>query len=139
MWEIVGALGGRRACALRRVRRRLGCMLSAQSSHSVDVNFEIQAACKAFYANVRVLCDKKVSLQHLLQHFNAVVSPVACCAAVHRKIFNKTSPNLILHSAVGCDPLSVLVVMWIGRSMTQPWHENLTCLERAGSGTEHSL
>ena len=87
MWEIVGALGGRRACALRGVRRRLGCILSAQSSHSLDVNFEIQAACKAFYANVGVLCDKKVSLQHLLQCFNAVVSPVACCAAIHRKIF----------------------------------------------------
>ena len=42
----------------------LGCMLSAQPSDSLDVDFHIQAAGKAFYAKVRVFRDEKVSLQH---------------------------------------------------------------------------
>ena len=36
----------------------LGCMSSTQQSHTRDVDFHIQAACRTFYANIRSLCDK---------------------------------------------------------------------------------
>ena len=68
--------------------------MSAQQSNSADVDFHIQAACKAFYAHIRILCDRTVSLQHRLRFFDAVVSPVACYAAGHRKVFKQHLHNL---------------------------------------------
>ena len=102
--------------------RWLGCMLSTQQSHTRDVEFHIQAACRAFYANIRILCDKTVSLQHRLRYFDAVVSPVACYAAGHRTIFKEDLHKLdvtfrrLLRSVVG-PPGSM--------DWSRPWHEIL--------------
>ena len=66
------------------VHKWLGCMLSTQQPNSADVDFNLHAACKALYANIRFLCDKSLLLQHRLPH-DAVVIPVACYAAAHCK------------------------------------------------------
>ena len=97
-------------------------MLSTQQSHTRDVDFHIQAACTAYCANIRILCDKTVSLQHHLRYFDAVVRPVARHAAGHRKIFKEDLHKLdvtfrrLLRSVVGPPG---------GMDWTRPWHEIL--------------
>ncbi|CAE7273372.1 unnamed protein product [Symbiodinium natans] len=84
-------------------------MLSTEQGPSTDIDFHLQAACNAFYANLRVLCDKTVSLQHRLRYFDAVASPVACYAAGHRKKFREDLRKLdvtfrrLLRCVVGGD------------------------------------
>ena len=56
----------------------LGCLLAASShgSHAEDVGYHVQAAFRAFFAHRWILCDK-----------HAVVTPIACFAAGHRKVY----------------------------------------------------
>ena len=67
----------------------LGCMLSAHMSgdHGLDVDYHLQAASRAFYANRWILTDKAASLRERLRYFEAVVTPVAGFAAGHRTIY----------------------------------------------------
>ena len=64
----------------------LGCMLSTPYSgaHGLDVDFHLQAASKAFYANRFLLTDRRTSICARLKYFMTVISPVACFAAGHR-------------------------------------------------------
>ena len=58
----------------------LGCMMSVggSKSHLIDVNYHLQNASKAFYANRWLLCDRSVGLAQRLRFFNHVITPVAC-------------------------------------------------------------
>ena len=47
----------------------------------------MQGAAKAFYANRRILCDKRASIAQRLKLFNSVVTTVACFAAEHRPMY----------------------------------------------------
>ena len=60
--------------------------MSAQRSNFADVDIHFQAACMGFYTNIRILCDRTVSLQHRLHFFEAVVSSVACYAATTENV-----------------------------------------------------
>ena len=68
----------------------LGCLLSSKGSRasSADVDFHLQAASRAFFANKQILLDRNVCLKQRLEFFDAVVTPVACFAAGHRAIFH---------------------------------------------------
>ena len=69
----------------------LGCMLSTggADSRTLDLNYHMQCAAKAFYANRRILCDKRASVTQRLKLFNSVVTTVACFAAEHRSIYSR--------------------------------------------------
>jgi hypothetical protein len=64
----------------------LGCMIGAsvQHGHAKDVEFHLQAAARAFYANRAALCDRNVSIIARLRLFASVVTSVACFASGHR-------------------------------------------------------
>ena len=67
----------------------LGCMLSTggAETRTLDLNYHMQGAAKAFYANRRILCDKRASIAQRLQLFNSVVMTVAFFAAEHRPMY----------------------------------------------------
>ena len=68
----------------------LGCLLSSKGSRafSADVDFHLQAASRAFFANKQILLDRNVCLKQRLEFFDAVVTPVASFAAGDRAIFH---------------------------------------------------
>ena len=69
----------------------LGCMLQAAQggNPSADLQHRLQAASRAFHANRSILTNHQVSVKDRLTFFHAVVTPVACFAAGHRKIFKQ--------------------------------------------------
>ena len=69
----------------------LGCMISTHTdgSHGLDLEHHLQVASSAFYANKSILSDKSVSIAHRLVYFDAMVTPVACFASGHRKIYKQ--------------------------------------------------
>ena len=117
----------------------LGCILSRNNrgSHRLDLEYHVQAASKAFFANRNILCNKTVSLVKRLQFFDKIVTPVACVAAGHRKIYKTDLETMDVHfrrllrSAVG--PPSQ--TNWLN-----PWHDILhdwnarvaRCVQEAG-------
>ena len=102
----------------------LGCILSGNNkgSHRPDLEYHLQAASRAFFANKNILCNKAVSLRKRLHFFDKVVTPVACFAAGHRKIYKTDLDTMdvnfrrLLRSVVG--PPSQ--TNWLN-----PWHEIL--------------
>ncbi len=102
----------------------LGCILSGNNrgSHRLDLEYHLQAASKTFFANRNILCNKAVSLVKRLQFFDKIVTPVACFAAGHRKIYKTDLETMDVHfrrllrSVVG--PPSQ--TNWLN-----PWHEIL--------------
>eukprot|EP00439_Symbiodinium_sp_Y106_P050003 s837_g6.t1 len=64
----------------------LGCQLSMDGDHTADVEFHLHAAARAFWANKLILRDRHVPLSLRANFFEAVVTPVACFGAGHRKI-----------------------------------------------------
>ena len=48
-----------------------------------------KAASRAFYANKLILSHKSVSIAQRLAYFDAMVTPVACFASGHRKIYKQ--------------------------------------------------
>ena len=102
----------------------LGCILSGNNrgSHRLDLEYHLQAASKTFFANRNILCNKSVSLVKRLQFFDKIVTPVACFAAGHRKIYKTDLETMDVHfrrllrSVVG--PPSQ--TNWLN-----PWHEIL--------------
>ena len=73
--------------------RWLGCLLSCHGSKatSADVDFHLQVAAKAFFANKDVLCDYNISLTKRLHFFDTVITPVAYFAPGHRAVFQADS------------------------------------------------
>ena len=69
--------------------RWLGCQLTMRGQLDADVDFHLQAASRAFWSKKWILCDKKVPLRLRIELFDAVVTPVACFAAGHRKIYQR--------------------------------------------------
>ena len=102
----------------------LGCILSGNNtgSHRLDLEYHLQAASKAFFANRNILCNKTVSLVKRLQFFDKIVTPVACFAAGHRKIYKTDLETMDVHfrrllrSVVGPPGQT----NWLN-----PWHEIL--------------
>ena len=90
----------------------LGCILSGNNkgSHRPDLEHHLQAASRALFANRNILCNKAVSLRKRLRFFSKIVTPVACFAAGHRKIYKTDLDTMDVHfrrllrSAVGPPP-----------------------------------
>ena len=74
-----------------RAHKWLGCMTSTHTggSHGLDLEHHPQAASRAVYANKSILSDKSVSIAERLAYFDAMVTPVACFASGHRKIYKQ--------------------------------------------------
>ena len=102
----------------------LGGVLSASGlhRHTLDLNYHLQAANKAFYANRWLLCDRSVSLQARLRLFASLITPVACFASGHRVVYKDDLRKLdvefrkLMRQVVGPPG---------GVDWSQPWHEIL--------------
>ena len=99
------------------------CSQMAQGRNpSTDLQHHLQAASRAFHANRSILTDRQVSVQDLFTFFHAVVTPVACFAAGHRKIFKQelAAPD-VAHRKL----LRRVVGLPAGMDWSRPWHEIL--------------
>ena len=91
-------------------------------SHTLDVAHHLHAASKAFYANRPYLVNRNVAMRDRFRFFNAMVTPVACFGAAHRKVYKQDLCKMdivfrrLLRSIVG-PPGEV--------DWTLPWHEIL--------------
>ena len=76
-----------------------GCMLTAYGSEqkSLDLQFHLQQAAKAYHANKWILEHRRVPISQRLRYFDAVVSSVACFAGGHRTIYHEYLPTLDIH------------------------------------------
>ena len=122
-----------------RAHKWLGCMISTHTdgSHGLDLEHHLQAASRAFYANKSILSDKSVSIAQRLAYFDAMVTPVACFASGHRKIYKQDLRKLdvkfrkLVRTIVGPPG---------GLDWSAPWHHilyewnarALECAEQAG-------
>ena len=88
----------------------LGCMLctAKTGSHTLDLAHHLRAASKAFYANRPYLVNRNVAMPDRFKYFNAMVTPVACFGAAHRKVYKQDLSGC-------CVPLLGHLVTWIGR------------------------
>ena len=103
---------------------RLGCLLSTLNAgnREADLDFRLQAASKAFYANKWILCDKNVSLNSRIKFFDSVVTSVVRFGAGQRKLYKSELRKLDVH----CRKLLRQVVGPPGNiDWTQPWHSIL--------------
>ena len=122
-----------------RAHKWLGCMISTHTdgSHGLDLEHHLQAASRAFFANKSILSDKSVSIAQRLAYFDAMVTPVACFASGHRKIYKQDLRKLdvkfrkLVRAIVGPPG---------GLDWSAPWHHilhewnarALECAEQAG-------
>ena len=72
---------------LRTSQKWLGCCLCLPEDQDADVEPHLSAAARAFWANKWILCDKHVPIELRIKYFEAVVTPVACFGAGHRKMY----------------------------------------------------
>ena len=98
----------------------LGCLLHTGGCHDADIDFHLQAALRAFNANLWILIDRHVSFATRLRYFDTIITPVACFAAGHRTILKKDLNKIdvtfrkLLRSVVG-PPAAT--------DWSRPWHE----------------
>ena len=91
-------------------------------NREADLDFRLQAASKAFYANKWLLCDKNVSLKSRIKFFHSVVTSVVRFGAGQRKSYKSELRKLDVH----CRKLLRQVVGQPGNiDWTQPWHSIL--------------
>ena len=102
----------------------LGCMPAARGSvvQDVDMEFHLQQATKAFWANNRILLDRGARLGDRLKYFDACVSSVACFASGHRTIHKKQLQTL---DAVFRKLSRNIVLPPSGTDWSLEWHEIL--------------
>ena len=100
----------------------LGCQLSMDGDQTADFEFHLHAAARAFWANKWILCDKHVPLSLRVKFFEAVVTPVACFGAGHRKI---SQPHLRKFDSEWRRLLRSMVGPPSGLDWSMPWHEVL--------------
>ena len=69
----------------------LGCMLCTASAgnHAPDLAHHLQAASKAFFAHRPFLVNRNVTMRDYFKYFDAMVTPVACFGAAHRKVYKQ--------------------------------------------------
>ena len=69
----------------------LGCMLctAGTGSHAPDLAHHLQAASKTFFAHRPFLVNRNVPMRDRFKYFDAMVTPVACCGAAHRKVYKQ--------------------------------------------------
>ena len=102
----------------------LGCMLSAAGSKNaiLDIDYHLQSASRAFFANKWILLSRNVSIRNKLKFFNAIVTPIACFGAgpgcIHNADMAKLDINFrrMIRSVVGAPD---------GICWGDPWHEIL--------------
>ena len=102
----------------------LGCMLCTASTgnHAPGLAHHLQAASKAFFAHRPFLVNRNVAMRDRFKYFDAMVTPVACFGAAHRKVYKQDLWRMdivfrpLLRSIVG-PPGDV--------DWTLPWHEIL--------------
>ena len=102
----------------------LGCMLQAAQGGdpSADLHHHLQAASRAFHANRSILTNHQVSVKNRLTFLHAVLTPVACFAAGHRKILKQELAALdVAHRKL----LRRVVGPPAGMDWSRPWHEIL--------------
>ena len=58
-------------------------------NHGLDLEHHFQAASTVLYANTSVLTEKTMSIANQLTYFDAMVTPVACLASGHHKIYKQ--------------------------------------------------
>ena len=107
-----------------RAHKWLGCLLSTLNAgnREADLDFRLQAASKAFYANKWILCDENVSLKSRIKFFDSVVTSVVRFGAGQRKLYKSELRKLDVH----CRKLLRQVVGPPGNiDWTQPWHSIL--------------
>ena len=106
-------------------------------SHGHDLEHHLQAASRIFFAIKSILFDKSVSIAQRLAYFDAMVTPVACFASGHRKIYKQDLRKLdvkfrkLVRTIVGAPG---------GLAWSAPWHHMLhewnarvlECAEQAG-------
>ena len=100
----------------------LGCQLSMSGDQTSDVEFHLHAAARAFWANKWILCDKHVPLALRVKFFEAVVTPVACFGAGHRKVRQHHLRKL---DSEWRRLLRIMVGPPSGLDWSLPWHEVL--------------
>ena len=100
----------------------LSCQLSMDGDQRADIEFHLHAAARAFWANKWILCDKHVPLSLRVKFFEAVVTPVACFGAGHRKI---SQPHLRKFDSEWRRLLRSMVGPPSGLDWSMPWHEVL--------------
>ena len=102
----------------------LGRMLCTASTgnHAPDLAHHLQVASKAFFAHRPFLVNRNVSMRDRFKYFDAMVTPVACVGAAHRRVYKQDLCRMdivfrrLLRSIVG-PPGDV--------DWTLPWHEIL--------------
>ena len=102
--------------------RWLGCCLGLPEDQDVDVELHLTAPACAFWAYKWILCDKHVPVELRIEYFEAVVTPVACFGAGHRKIYQHQLHKFdvewrrLLRTLLGPPP---------GLDWNMPWHQIL--------------
>ena len=82
-----------------RCHKWLGCILSGNNkgSHRLDLEYHLQAASRAFFANRHILCNNAVSVRKRFHFFHKIVTPLACFAAGHKKKYKTDLVTMDVH------------------------------------------
>jgi len=99
----------------------LGCILELDARQQT-LEYHLQAAARAFYANGWILKDQQVSYIQRLRYFEKVISPVACFAAGRRKVYQEDlhKVNVLFRKLA-----RQIIGPPAGIDWTTPWHEIL--------------
>ena len=102
----------------------LGCMLSADGSKhaTLDIDYHLQSASRAFFANKSIFLSKNVSVRNKLKVFDAIVTPIACLGVWPRCIHSADMVQVDIHfrRMIGCVVGAPSSICW-----RDPWHEIL--------------
>ena len=107
---------------IRTSHKWLGYCLCLPEDQDADVEPHLSAAARAFWANKWILCDEHVPIKLRIKYFEAVVTPVACLGAGHRKIYQHQLHKFdvewrrLLRTLLGPPP---------GLDWNMPWHQIL--------------
>ena len=76
-----------------------------------------------FYTNKSMLCDKSVSISQRLAYFDAMVTPVACLAGGHRKIYKQDLREILneWNARVFERAKQAGIKLWSRRCLEQYW------------------
>ena len=102
----------------------LGCMLSSAGSKSgaLDIDYHLQSANRAFFANKSIFLSRNVSIRNKLKIFDAIVTPIACFGAGPRCIRAADMDKFDIHlrRMIRCVVGAPAGICW-----HDPWHKIL--------------
>ena len=102
----------------------LGCMLFSAGSKStiLDIDYHLQSANRAFFANKWIFLSRNVSIGNKLKFFDAIVTPIACIGAGPRCIHSADMDKFDIHfrRMIRCAVGAPGAICW-----QDPWHEML--------------